>query len=413
TDRRRGGNRAGQYRYLRTGSDCGLRLCLYGRNRRCLLHERLSRTKNEKRARAVLGNAVFLLFFIAVAVTCLLLIVRKPLLYLLGCSDTLFPYAETYFTIYICGTLFALLGIGLNHFLLAQGFARQGMIAVAFGAIVNVVLDPILIFVLDMGIAGAATATVISQCCMAAFVIFRLCSKNMPIRFHFCRPEKFLCKRIVTVGSMSFLITILDNLIIIFLNVVLRRYGGSVYGDQLITCATVIQSFLTIVFCPAQGITSGCTNIFGYHYGAKHYRKTCQAFAGVFLLCGVYIGILQVAVQIRPQLFAGLFLQNTELMLLASASLRMYTLGLIGVAVQYALVDGLTAMGKVRYAFPLSIFRKLLYMACIFILPMVTDIRHVFYAGSISDIVGATFSAVVFFTAIIPRLRREMQCPIQ
>lgn len=96
-------------------------------------------------------------------------------------------------------------------------------------------------------------------------------------------------------------------------------------------------------------------------------------------------------------------------MLLASASLRMYTLGLIGVAVQYALVDGLTAMGKVRYAFPLSIFRKLLYMACIFILPMVTDICHVFYAGSISDIVGATFSAVVFFTAIIPRLRREMQ----
>ncbi len=364
--------------------------------------------KEEKRAKAILGNAVFLLFFIAVAVTCILLFARKPLLYLLGCSDAIYPYAETYFTIYICGTLFALLGIGLNHFVLAQGFARQGMIAVALGAIINVILDPILIFKADMGIAGAATATVISQCCMAIFVISRLCSKKMPIRFHFCKPQKSLCKRIVTVGSMSFLITILDNLIIIFLNVVLRKYGGSAYGDQLITCATVIQSFLTIVFCPAQGITSGCTSIFGYHFGARHYRKLCQTFAYVFLLCGVYIGILQVAVQLRPQLFASLFLQNTALIQLASASLRMYTFGLLGVAVQYALVDGLTATGNIRLAFPLSIFRKLLYLACIFVLPMVTDIRYVVYAGSISDIAGAIFSVVMFFCMVLPKLKRKM-----
>lgn len=365
--------------------------------------------KEEKQAKAILGNAIFLLISISVVVTGVLLAVRKPLLYLLGCSDAMYPYAEAYFTIYILGTVASLLGVGLNQFVLAQGFAGQGMIAVALGAVVNVILDPVLIFVADMGIAGAAVATVFSQCCMAAYVVYCLCRKKTQVRFHFCRPQKRLCFRILSVGSMSFLITILDNLIIIFLNVVLRKYGGATLGDQLITCATVIQSFLTIVSCPAQGITSGCTTIFGYHYGAGDYRKIRQAFVSVFLLCGVYIGALQLAVQIAPQLFAGLFLQDTDLVQLASTSLRMYTLALLGVAVQYALVDGLTAMGKIHFAFPLSVFRKLVYLACIFIMPFVVDIRDVFYAGSISDAVGAAFSIVLFVCIVIPQLKQELK----
>lgn len=121
------------------------------------------------------------------------------------------------------------------------------------------------------------------------------------------------------------MITILDNLIIIFLNTSLRKYGGNAQGDTLITCATIIQSFMTIVSCTAQGITTGCGTIFSFHYGAENYPKIRQAFFYVFLLCGVYIGAL-------------------------------------GFAVQYALVDGLTAMGRVKYALPLSLFRKVVYM---------------------------------------------------
>lgn len=366
--------------------------------------------KDEKQAKATLGNAVFLLFVISIAVTGLLLLTKKPLLYWLGCSEVMYPYAETYFTLYILGTVPYLLGVGLNQFLLAQGFARQGMLAVALGAVVNVALDPLLIFAAGMGISGAALATVLSQCCMAGYVVFCLCRQKTPVRFHVCRPQRRLCLRILSVGSMSFVITILDNLIIILLNVVLRIHGGTVLGDQLITCATVVQSFLTIVSCPAQGITSGCTTIFGYHYGAGVYRKIRQAFAYVFLLCGVYIGTLQIAVQIAPQLFAGLFLRNADLVQLASASLRMYTLALLGVAVQYALVDGLTAMGKIRFAFPLSVFRKLVYVICIFVLPLVTDIRYVFYAGSISDAIGATFSVILFVCIIVPKLKTELKC---
>jgi len=184
---------------------------------------------------------------------------------------------------------------------------------------------------------------------------------------------------------MFFLITLLDNLIIILLNVVLRIYGGAERGDRLITCATVVQSFMTIVSCPAQGITTSCSTIFGYHYGRENYSKIRQAFAGVFLLCG---GALSGQ---------------------ASSCIRMYTLALLGVAVQYALVDGLTAMMKVRYAFPLSVFRKLVYMLCIFTLPKALDISSVFYAGSISDAVGATFSLLLFICFINPKIKNSLE----
>lgn len=365
--------------------------------------------KEHQRAKDILGNAFLLLMGIAVFVTAALLAVRRPVLYMLGCSDVMYPYAETYFTIYICGTTASLCGVGLNHFLLAQGFAKQGMFAVAMGAVINVILDPLLIYMCDMGIAGAAAATVISQCCMAAYVLFRICGRRVPVRLGLCRFRRGLAVRIITIGSMSFLITILDNLIIILLNVVLRRYGGAGRGDQLITCAAVVQSFLTLVFCPAQGITSGCGTIFSYNYGRRDYRKIQEAFLGVFLLCGIYIGFLEICVQAFPQMFAGLFLRDEILLGQASSSVRMYTLALLGVAVQYALVDGLTAMGKVRYAFPLSVFRKIVYAVCIFCLPLVVDIRFVFYAGSISDAVGAAFSLLLFFSVINPKLKKELQ----
>lgn len=363
---------------------------------------------NQRRAEQALGNAFWLVVGIAMAVLAVLLPLRRPLLYLLGCSDALYPYASAYFTIYLLGTPASLLGVGLNQFLLSQGFARQGMIAVVLGALTNVVLDPLLIFGMGMGVAGAAVATVLSQCAMALYVLFRLCRPRIPVRLRLHRPEGDICKRIVAVGSMSFLITLLDNLIIILLNIVLRRYGGA-QGDAWITCATVVQSFLTIVFCPAQGITTGCGAIFSYHYGAGEADKVRQAFLWVFVLCAGYIGLLELAVQVAPAWFAGLFLQDGSLLQMACLCLRRYTLGLLGIAVQYALVDSLTAMGKVRYAFPLSIFRKLLYLLCLLVLPRLGTVDLVFYAGSLSDAVGAGFSLLLFTRVLWPRLRREIR----
>lgn len=364
--------------------------------------------KNQRRAEEALGNAFWLVIGISVAVTAVLLPLRRPLLYLLGCSDALYPYASAYFTIYILGTVASLLGVSMNQFLLTQGFARKGMIAVIIGALTNVILDPLLIFGLNLGVQGAAIATVIAQCLMAVYVLLQLCRPEMPVRLRLHRIQGKICRRIIATGSMSFLITLLDNMIIVLLNIVLRQYGGD-QGDAWITCATVVQSFLTIVFCPSQGITTGCGTLFSYNYGAGNVRKAGQSFLWVFALCGAYTGLLEVAVQLAPGWFAGLFLQDAGLLEMASLCLRRYTLSLLGVAVQYALVDGLAAMGRVRYAFPISIFRKLLYAVCLLILPHVGGVASVFYAGSISDFVGAGFSLVMFFTVLWPRLRREIQ----
>lgn len=254
---------------------------------------------NQRRAQQALGNAFWLVIAIAVAVTAVLLPLHRPLLYLLGCSDALYPYAGAYFTIYLLGTVASLLGVGMNQFLLAQGYARQGMIAVVLGALANLVLDPLLIFGFGLGVRGAAAATVLSQCAMAVYVLCQLRRPGMPVRLRPCRPESALCRRIVAIGSMSFLITLLDNLIIILLNIVLRRYGGA-QGDAWITGATVVQSFLTIVFCPSQGITTGCGTLFSYNYGAGNVKKVRQSFLWVFVLCAAYIGLMELAVQTAP-----------------------------------------------------------------------------------------------------------------
>lgn len=362
--------------------------------------------KNKKKANEILGNAFLLLLGISFSLMIFLFLTKKPLLYLLGCSNTMFPYAHKYFSIYCLGILASLCGIGLNQFLLAQGYSKQGMIAVIIGALVNVTLDPLFIFYFHKDVSGAAIATVISQFCMAAYVFKQVFKTEISLKLQYCKFNLNHCKRILSIGFMSFLITLLDNLIIILLNIVLRKYGGETKGDQLITYATVIQSFMTIVCCPAQGITSGCSTIFSYHYGAKHYSKIRKAFTGVLLLCGGYIGILWISVQLFPQIFVNLFLNNMN-SYQASQSLRMYTMALIGIAIQYAFVDGLTAMGKISLAFPLSLFRKCIYIISIFVIPLVSDVSFVFLAGTISDAIGAIFTLVFFYIIAIPKLKTE------
>lgn len=214
--------------------------------------------------------------------------------------------------------------------------------------------------------------------------------------------------RILQIGMMPFLIMVLDNFIIIFLNASLRYHGGSALGDQYIACAAVVQSFMVIVTCPAQGITTGCGTLYSYHYGAGNYEKVIQVFRYVFLLCIAYIGFLFLLAQAVPQVFVRMFISGEENILLASSFVRKYTLGLFGIAVQYAIVDGLTAMGKIRYAMPISLFRKAMYLILIFALPLVTELKNIFYAGAVSDLLGSGLTVLVFFTVIKKKLRKEL-----
>lgn len=364
--------------------------------------------RDRETAQRTINNALLMLILISAGVMTVIFSLKRPLLYLLGCSDAMYPFADKYLTIYLSGTFASLCGLGMNQFILAQGHAKQGMVSVVIGALCNVALDPLFIYVFHMGIAGAAAATVVSQVLSLLFVMYTLQRKDMPIRVGFGGYSRKIVRTILTIGAMPFVITVFDNMILILLNMQLRRYGGTEFGDTYIACSAVVQSFMVMVGCPGQGITSGCGTLFSYHYGAGNYRKIMQCFQYVFFLCLTYVLVLMVVSRTAVEPFARLFLSDPGQRKLAADFIGKYTIGLPGVAVQFALVDGMTAMGKVKEAVPMSLFRKSLYVVCVFVLPLVTTLENIFYVETISDIVGSVFTTIIFFTVMKKRLQREL-----
>ena len=393
--------------------------------------------KEEKQARLAMDSAFVMLLGLSLGITVLAQVFARPLLYALGCSPAMYPYASGYFRIYVSGTVAVLCGAGMNQFVLAFGNARRGMVAVILGALVNTVLDPVFIFVFGMGIQGAALATVIAQFCVLFYVLSFLFSRDPAVRrparpvappqaahgssnppqaacgpafpLRLSCPPGWMVRRILSIGCLPFLIILLDNLLIISLNFVLRQYGGDALGDRYISCAAVVQSFMALVVYPAQGITTGCATLYSYHYGAGNYKKVQQVFLYVFLLCEACMLCLLLAAQGIPEVFARLFVEDAEVAALSASFIRRYTLGLLGVGVQYAIVDGLTVMGQVRFALPISLFRKGLYVTCVFLLPRFLPLEDVFYAETVSDLVGASVTLLAFFIGIRPRLQKKME----
>ena len=360
---------------------------------------------DKKTAQKAINTALIMTAAISAAVMAVVFVFKKQLLYGLGCSDAMFPYADMYITIYISGTFASFCSIGMNQFILAQGYPGRGMAAVIIGAVCNVFLDPLLIYVFRMGIAGAAFATVISQLLAMIFVLKTLRRKEMTVRAGLRGFDFKTLRRILAIGFMPFFITLFDNMILILLNVTLRKYGGDM-GDVYIACAAVVQSFMVFANCPGQGITNGCGTLFSFHYGAGNYGKVMDIFKYVFLLCLMLV--LMVISQTAAEPFARLFISDPTQTALASRLISKYTLGLWGIAIQFAFVDGITAMGEVRYALPISLFRKTVYIIFVFILPVVTTLDNLFYVGTIADVVGSAFTVFMFFAFYRKRLRAKM-----
>ena len=205
---------------------------------------------NQKEAKKILNNSFLMLLVLSVVLTIGFLASKDYLLMWFGASEVTFGYANTYMTIYTAGTFFALMAAGMNSFLIAQGFSGLGMVTVMLGAALNIVLDPVFIFVFDMGVAGAAVATVISQIASCIFVLAALLRKNMPVSLGWGDFSWKTVKRISTFGISPFIIIASDSILLIVLNTVLQRYGGPGEGDTLVTCATIVQSYLLPITMP-------------------------------------------------------------------------------------------------------------------------------------------------------------------
>lgn len=243
-------------------------LCGMGGAPLCSIH----RGKGEDgEAERILGNSFALLLLFGAGLTALGLAFRRPILYLFGASDLTFPYANDYLTIYLLGTLFVMIGLGMNPFINAQGFSRMGMMTVALGAVVNIVLDPIFIFALDMGVRGAALATVLAQGCSALWVLKFLTGRRalLRLRWNTLRLQAARVRRILALGTSGFVMSMTNSLVQVLCNASLQHYGGDLYVGVM----TVINSIREVVSMPVQGITNGCQPVLGYNYGAGEYER--------------------------------------------------------------------------------------------------------------------------------------------
>jgi putative MATE family efflux protein len=352
--------------------------------------------QNMEAAKKILSNCFLLLCIFSVLLTGVAFVFREPMLRLFGASESTFPYAEKYFTAYLTGTVFALLSTGLNQFIICQGFAKIGMLSVVLGAVLNIILDPIFIFVFNMGVTGAAVATVLSQAASCGFVLWFLFGKRVMIKISFGGYSLSTIRRVLSIGFTPFVIIAIDSVMIIVMNAVLQRYGGAESGDALITCATIAQSFMLVVTMPLGGISGGTQTILGYNYGARNIDRVMKAQRYIILLCMAYTAVMFILARVASPLFVSLFTQNSVLAEKAIWAIKVCTLMIIPLGIQYGIVDGFTALGKVHVSLPLSLFRKSTYFIAVFLLPLFGEAQIVFYAEPISDLLGPIASVSVY-----------------
>lgn len=351
---------------------------------------------NHKEAERILSNCFAMLCVLSAVLMLAMYAVSRPMLTLFGASRATLPYALDYFRTYLTGTLFALLSAGMNQFVICQGFAREGMKAVVLGAALNIALDPLFIFGLHMGVRGAAVATVLSQAAGCAYVLRILFGKRVPVRIRFAGWHLRLMRRVLAIGFTPFLIIAIDNIMIIAMNAVLQKYAAPGQGDALITCATIVQSFMLVVTMPLGGISGGTQTILAYNYGAGNTGRVLEAQKQIVKLCVLFTAVMFVLARVCGPLFVKLFTEDASIAPQAAWAIRVCTLAIIPLGVQYELVDGFTAMGCVRFALPLSFFRKLVYFGALFLIPLYLPVEHVFYAEALSDICGPAVTVIVY-----------------
>lgn len=357
---------------------------------------------NIKEARRILANALLLLTGMAVLLTIFAYLFKTPLLFTFGATETIFPYADKYMTVYLAGTVFCVLSLGLNQYIISQGFSGLGMCSVIIGAAFNIILDPIFIFGLHMGVAGAALATVLSQAASCIFTIYILSCGKTPVRLSFQGCDLHICLKILAVGTSPFLIILFDNILIILQNVMIKEYGG-VHADTLLTCNTIVQSFMLMVTMPLGGITGGTQSILGFNYGAGNGKRIKAAEKQIIKTGLVFCTIMFILAQSASKYFVLLFTKDAAYIEMSVRFIRIYTLAIIPLALQYSMVDALTGMSIPQAALPLSFIRKAIYIALVALFAMKLGAEYIFWAEPISDVIASIVTSVTFLT-LLPKI---------
>ena len=353
--------------------------------------------KNNDKAEEIMTQSFSLLIITGIFMTAFFLLFNRPLLWFFGASEATINYATDYLDIYVVGTIFVQIALGMNPFINTQGYAKMSMTTIVIGAVVNLILDPILIFGLDMGVRGAAIATIIAQCVSAVWVLWFLTSKRskLNIRRKYLKPTWSISSKITTLGISPFIMQSTESLVLITLNTQLALYGG----DLSISAMAIMTSILQIIQLPIRGIAQGAQPIVSYNYGAEQYDRVKHAFRlslgtalGYNLLfCGVLMSF--------PSMFVKIFNTNPELVDITSRYIRIYFIGLSIFGIQMICQQMFVALGQARVSIFIAILRKLiLLIPLVYIMPIffTNKVTGILTAEPVSDILSVLITVILF-----------------
>ena len=353
--------------------------------------------QDNEAAEKTLGNCFSLQIIVSFILTVVLLLWNEELLLAFGASENTIEYATDYMSIYAIGTLFVQMTLGMNTFITAQGFTTISMISVLIGSVCNIALDPLFIFGLNMGVKGAALATILSQAISCVWVITFLCSRKtrLRIRKKNLRLQSKIILPCIALGAAAFIMQASESVISICFNSSLLRYGG----DIAVGAMTIMVSVMQFAMLPLQGIAQGAQPITSYNYGAKNAGRVKKTFRLLLITCMTYSVSLWAAVMLFPKVFVGIFTPDKALIDFAAPMLRIYLGGVCIFGIQIACQMTFTSLGKAANSIIVAVVRKfVLLLPLIYLMPHIIadQTKGVYMAEPVADIIAVTFTAILF-----------------
>ena len=353
--------------------------------------------KDNEGANKILGNCTSLTIIASIILTIVLLVFKEPLLYSFGASENTIKYGLDYINIYAIGTIFVMITLGLNAFITTQGFSKVSMINVVIGASLNIILDPIFIYVFNMGVEGAALATIISQAVSAFLVVrFLLSSKSkLKLTIKNMRLDYKVILPVIALGLSPFIMQSTESIISICFNTSLQKYGG----DIAVGAMTILTSLMQFAMLPLQGFAQGAQPIISYNYGAKNSDRIKKVFKLLFIICISFSFIFWLIVMIMPSSLISIFTTKQELIIFSSKALRIYMAVICLFGIQIACQQTFVSLGNAPVSLFLAILRKIiLLIPLIYIVPLFMEDKcsAIFLAEPIADFIAVSTTATIF-----------------
>ena len=363
--------------------------------------------KEDGAAEKILGNCFTMQIVISIVLTIILLIWNRPLLLAFGASENTIEYATGYMSIYSIGTIFVQLTLGLNAFITGQGYTKMGMFTVLIGAVLNIILDPLFIYVFQMGVQGAALATIISQCASCVWCILFLHGNNsrLKLRISNLKIDWKLLSPCIALGTAAFIMQASESVISVCFNSSLLKYGGDVAVGAMTICSSVLQ----FAMMPMNGIAQGAQPISSYNFGAKNAPRVKKTFKLLLTSCLFYSVLLWAFIMLFPGAFAGIFTEDAILIAFAKNALRMYCGALFLFGIQIACQMTFVSTGNAVCSIIVAVVRKfVLLLPIIYIMPhLLSDqTSAVYLAEPVADVIAVSFTVILFGTQFRKAMRK-------